>query len=273
MPLTALALVLLAAVLHASWNLVVKASRDRLVAAWMQTTIGALVFVPVLVVQGIPVDQWQALGASAVLHLGYSLTLVAGYDRGDLSVVYPIARGSAPILVTVGAALFLGDLPETVGVLAVVLIAGGILSMIARAGDGVLWAIACGGFIAAYTVVDGGAVRSGAGSLRYVVCLIALNAITLGAAAVATRGVGGMRQALPHDAWRNGLAGVASVIAYTLVLTAARWAPLGLVAAVRETSVVLGALGGWVLLHEPFGPRRIRASVLIAVGLMVLVAA
>ena len=82
-----------------------------------------------------------------------------------------------------------------------------------------------------------------------------------------------MREALPHDAWRNGLAGVASVIAYTLVLTAARWAPLGLVAAVRETSVVLGALGGWVLLHEPFGPRRIRASVLIAVGLMVLVAA
>src|SRR3972149_7012851 len=115
MPLTALALVLLAAVLHASWNLVVKASRDRLVAAWMQTTMGALLFVPVLVVQGIPVDQWQALGASAVLHLGYSLTLVAGYDRGDLSVVYPIARGSAPLLGAGGAGGLLRGLPEAAG--------------------------------------------------------------------------------------------------------------------------------------------------------------
>ncbi len=266
----ALGLVLLAAGLHASWNLVVKASRDRLVAAWMQTTIGALVFLPVLVVQGLP-TQWRSLSVSAVLHLGYALTLVAGYDRGDLSVVYPIARGTAPLLVTAGAALFLDDRPALLGVVAVGLIAGGILGTVRRATGGVAWAVACGGFIAAYTLVDGAAVRSGGGPLRYVVCLIALNAVTL-FAAIAVRGrVPALGATLRSDGWRNAFGGAASVAAYALVLTAARSAPLGLVSAVRETSVVLGALGGWLLLREPLGPSRVAASAVIAAGIVLLV--
>jgi len=267
----ALGLVLLAAVLHASWNLVVKASRDRLVAAWMQTTIGALVFLPVLVVQGLPTGQWRPLAVSAVLHLGYALTLVAGYDRGDLSVVYPVARGTAPLLVTAGAALFLDDRPALLGLVAVGLIAGGILGSVRRATGGVAWAVACGGFIAAYTLVDGAAVRSGGGPLRYVVCLIALNAVTLFGAVLVRRRVSAIGAAFRLDGWRNAFGGAASVAAYALVLTAAQWAPLGLVSAVRETSVVLGALGGWLLLREPLGPSRVAAASVIAVGIGLLV--
>ena len=273
MPPAALGLVLLSAVLHASWNLVVKASRDRLAAAWMQTTIGALVFAPVLIVQGIPSERWGSLAVSAVFHLGYALTLVAAYDRGDLSVVYPIARGSAPLLVMLGAALLLDDTPGAGGVAAVILIAGGILSMVRRSRGGVAWALVCGGFIAGYTLVDGSAVRTDGGSLRYVVTLIGLNAITLLIVMVIRRTPSAMLETVRRDGWRNAFAGSASVVAYALVLTAARWAPLGLVSAVRETSVILGALGGWLLLKEPFGPARLRASALIAVGLMVLVVA
>jgi drug/metabolite transporter (DMT)-like permease len=261
-------------VLHASWNLVVKASGDRLLAAWMQTTIGALVFLPVLIVEGVPTGPWKSLGASALLHLGYALTLVAGYDRGDLSVVYPVARGSAPLLVTAGAAVLLDDRPGVIGIVAVVLIAGGILGMIRRSsGRGVGWALACGGFIAGYTLVDGAAVRAEGGSLRYVVTLIGLNALLLLLVVLGRRGRRRIAAAIRRDGWRNGFAGAASVAAYGLVLTAARWAPLGLVAAVRETSVILGALGGWLLLKEPFGFARVVASTLIAAGLVLLVAA
>jgi drug/metabolite transporter (DMT)-like permease len=267
----ALGIVLLAAVLHASWNLVVKASRDRLVAAWMQNTIGALLFVPVLVVQGLPTAQWRPLAVSAVLHLGYSLTLVGGYDRGDLSVVYPIARGTAPLLVTAGAALFLDDRPGVVGLVAIGLIAGGILGSIRRARGGVAWAVACGGFIAAYTLVDGAAVRSGGGPLRYVVCLIVLNALTLFVAVVVRGRAATIAPTLRRDGWRHAFGGAASIAAYALVLTAARWAPLGLVSAVRETSVVLGALGGWLLLREPLGPARVAAATVITIGIVLLV--
>ena len=158
MPLSAFAFVLAAAVLHASWNVLLKASGDRLVAAAVQSVAGAVVLAPALAFDGYPIDRWGSLAASAALHLGYGLTLVGAYERGDLSVVYPVARGTAPLLVTVGAAVFLDDTLGGLGVLGVVLIAGGILGVVRHPDRGIVWALACGGFIAGYSLRRAGAI-------------------------------------------------------------------------------------------------------------------
>lgn len=267
MPLAAFALVVLSAVLHASWNLLMKASSDRLVAAWVQVTAGAVVFAPFLIAGGFPTDRLGSVAASAAIHLGYGLALVAAYERGDLSLVYPIARGVSPLLITAGAALLLDDRPGTLGLAGVVLIAVGLLSVIRRPGPGVWWAVLTGAMITGYTLVDGAAVRAGGESFRYTIAVFAGNALALSLAVLVRRGPAAMRRGFGVDGWRNVAGGVASAIAYMLVLTAARWAPLGLVSAVRETSVVFGALGGWLLLKEPFGITRVRAAVVIAAGL------
>ena len=99
-----------AAILHASWNLVVKASGDRLVAMWAQGLFGAIVALPLLFFTGLPPRAaWPFLETAVVLHFAYAIVLAAAYDRADLSVIYPIARGSAPLLTAVGGALFLRD--------------------------------------------------------------------------------------------------------------------------------------------------------------------
>ncbi|RPI20701.1 MAG: EamA family transporter, partial [Actinobacteria bacterium] len=153
MDAVALVLVLASAALHASWNLVIKTSGDRLVAAWAQVTFGALVFLPFLVVAGVPTAVWPWIVLSGLVHLGYGLSLVAGYDRGDLSLVYPVARGIAPILVTIAAALILDDAPGVWGFVAIVTVVTGVLlTSLGSARDGIGWALATGGLIATYTL-------------------------------------------------------------------------------------------------------------------------
>ena len=271
MPLSALALVLTAALLHASWNVLLKASGDRLVAAAVQSLAGALVLAPFLIADGYPTDRWGSLMASGVFHLGYGLTLVGAYERGDLSVVYPVARGTAPLLVTAGAALLLDDSLGWLGVLGVVLIASGILGVVRRPSRGVGWALACGGFIAGYSLVDGAAVRAEGGSLRYTAALLVTNVVTLGVVVWIRRGWPRAVVAARAAGGRQLIGGAASAVAYLLVLIAARQAPLGAVSAVRETSVVFGALAGWRLLGEPFGRTRAIGAAVIAAGLVLLV--
>jgi len=271
MPLSAFALVLTAALLHAGWNVLLKVSGDRLVAAAVQSVAGALVLAPFLIADGYPVDRWASLAASGLFHLGYGLTLVGAYERGDLSVMYPVARGTAPLLVTVGAAVFLDDTLGGLGVVGVVLIAAGILGVVRHPGRGATWAFACGCFIAGYSLVDGAAVRVEGGSLRYTAALLVTNAVTLSTVALARRGPRRALSAARSGGARQLLGGVASAVAYLLVLISARWAPLGAVSAVRETSVVIGAIAGWRLLGEPFGRARAIGAAVIAVGLVVLV--
>ena len=260
MSTTAFLLVLLSAVLHASWNLLIKASGDRSVTAAGQVALGAAVFSPVLLWTGIP---WQAMhwvALSAVIHLLYGLSLVAAYERGDLSAVYPIARGTAPALVAIGAALFLGDQIGTAGVAAVILIVAGIVWIgLSGPRHGVGWAITTGLFITAYTLVDGHAVRTLDSALGYTATLFLGNALLYFATALGVRGWARLRRGLRENWWQQLSGDSASVLAYTLVLIAARIAPLGLVSAVRETSVIIGALAGWLILREPLGPRRVAA--------------
>lgn len=269
----ALVLVLVAAMLHASWNLLVKASGDRLVAGWAQVFFGAVVFAPFLLAVGVPWRAWPYFAVSGVLHLAYSLSLVAAYERADLSVAYPIARGVAPLIVTVAAFVFLDDRPGPVAIAGIVLLVLGVLLIgLRRPVDGIGWALVTALLIASYTSVDGAAVRSLGESFAYTITVFWAGALLFTPIVIRVRTWRRLRSSLVAEWWRYVFAGIASAGAYGLVLIAARSAPLGLVAAVRETSVVFGALGGWLLLREPLGSKRLRASVLIAAGL-VLVAA
>jgi multidrug transporter EmrE-like cation transporter len=269
-PLTAFGLVVAAAVLHATWNVLLKASGDRLVTAAVQSMAGAAILAPALVAAGFPMARWGSLAASAALHLGYGLTLIGAYDRGDLSVVYPVARGSAPLLTAAGAVLLLDDSPGGWGILGVTLVAAGILAVVRGRRGGLVWAVVCGTFISGYTLVDGAAVRAEGGSLRYTAALFVVNAVTLGVVAIGRRGWRPFRDAARLGGARQMLGGAASAAAYLLVLIAVRWAPLAGVAALRETSVVFGALAGWRLLGEPFGRARVGAAAVIAAGVILL---
>ncbi len=270
----AIALVLGSAVLHASWNLVVKSSGDRLVAAGAQMTLGALASLPVVLALGIPFRAWPFMIATAVVHTGYVVSLVAGYDRGDLSVVYPIARGSAPLLVTLVAALFLDDVPSAVGLGAILLVVGGIF-IVGFHGrpKGAGWALLTAVFIAGYTMIDGAAVRHLDDSVAYTLAAFIAMTIAIVPVVFLRRGVDGVMSVVRVEWKAHLVAGVASIVAYTMVLTAALTAPLGLVSALRETSVVFGALGGWLLLKEGMGLRRLRGALLIATGVVILIAA
>ena len=271
MSTAAFVLVLGSAVLHASWNLLVKASGDRLVTAAGQVGLGAAAFAPVLFVTGLPWGALHWVALSAVIHLLYGLSLVAGYERGDLSAVYPIARGTAPALIAIGAAVLLGDELGATGVAAVALVVLGIVAIgLTGSRHGLGWAVVTGMLIASYTIVDGHAVRGLDSAVGYTAALAVGNAILYLATVIAVRGASGVRAGIRADWWKQLGGGAASVTAYMLVLAAARLSPLGLVSAVRETSVVIGALFGWLLLGEHLGKRRLLAASAIAVGLVLI---
>lgn len=267
-------MVLAAAVMHASWNLLLKSSSDRLVAAFFQSLVGAAVFVPVLLVRNpLAGEAFPYLLASGAIHLVYGLSLVASYNRLDISVAYPLARGLAPPLAAVGGVILLDDNLTFLGLAAIAVVSSALVWLAVRGeapSRNLTWPILTGFAISAYTLVDAAGVRAVGESLSYTTWLFVLNATTFGLAAAATRRRSQFRVVWRAEGWRHGLGGALSLGAYSLVLGAARLAPVGLVAAGRETGVVFGALGGWLLLKEPFGRRRTAGAIAVAVGIGLL---
>ncbi|MGI9601242.1 MAG: EamA family transporter [Acidimicrobiales bacterium] len=253
MSASGLALVLTAAVLHATWNFVVKDSGDRLLSSWAIVSVAGLVNVVVLAVAGLPESEALIfLPASMALHVGYNTSLAEAYDRVDLSVAYPIARGTAPLLVTVGGVAWLDDEVAPLGWLGVALIAVGLFALAASRfrARGLHWAFLTGLLIAGYTVVDGAAVRAGDEAVRYLAASFVLQAIGMTVVAQVRRGRPAMSAALHPAPWRLLFAGLAGFVAYLFVLIAARTNPIGLVAGTRELSALIGVALGWRLLHE-----------------------
>jgi drug/metabolite transporter (DMT)-like permease len=272
MPLSALGAVLAAALLHASWNLVVKSSSERLVAATAQTTLAGIVFFPVVLWRGVPTAALAFIFASALVQVVYLYSLATAYDRADLSFVYPIARGSAPVMIAVGALFGLSPLVRGPGWLALALICGGVLlvGLSAPAHHGVGWSLLTGLMIATYITIDGAGVRHAADALAYTALLYGVTAVLLVPFTLRARGYRVIAGALRLEWGRHLFAGAASLASYGLLLFASRSAPLSLVAAARETGVVFATLGGWWLLGERVSRPRLAASVVIAVGVAVL---
>jgi uncharacterized membrane protein len=266
-------LALASAVLHTSWNLIVKTDRDRLLAQWGVMAAGALLFSPWLLFYGMPESRaWLYVAASALVHVGYSLSLVQAYEHGDLSAAYPVARGVAPLPTAIGAAILLDDRLESIGYLGLLLVSAGLI-VIASRGSGraaMIWAMSTGLTISLYTLVDTAGVRAGDESFRYVIALFVLDSLLMTGVVLARRSRTEIVRAVRASGLSYVAGGAGSLGAYGLVLLAVRLAPLGYVAALREASVILAAVAGWRLLNEGFGVRRTLGAAVVAAGIALM---
>jgi drug/metabolite transporter (DMT)-like permease len=269
-------LVLAAALLHASWNALVKVGGDPFLRLGVVTAVGGLCTLPFLSVVAVP-DRasWLYLFGSIVIHHAYYLALAYGYRFGDLSHVYPVARGIAPPLVAMVAWAFAAESPGALGFVAILTISSGIVSL-AFSDDGrpaslkpLGFALATGVTIAGYTLCDGLGGRTAGDVFGYIAWLFVIDAVPF-SLIVAYRYRKRLGVALAR-AWRPAaLGGVLSVAAYGLVIWAMSRTPMAQVSALRETSVIMAALIGTRLLREPFGARRVVAAGLVAAGVVLL---
>ena len=266
-------IVLASAFMHALWNALVKVDGDRLMAMAVIMGLTAALS-PVLIVLSPPIaaESWKFLLLSAALNNLYFFLLIESYRVGDLSHAYPLARGSAPLLVALGSAMFAGERLGPWGIAGVLLVSAGIMSLVAggrfdphirRRAIG--FPLATGAMIAAYTVVDGIGVRMSGSPGGYIGWLFALFAIPIVLVAVATRRTEAI--AFLRTRWRPaGLAAIFNFGSYGLAIFALSLGTMAHVSALRETSVIIAAFIGTVVLKEPFGRVRIAAAILVAAG-------
>jgi drug/metabolite transporter (DMT)-like permease len=272
LPLSVVGITLLAAVLHAVWNAIAHAVPDRLVGfALIGLAYVVVGGVGVLVLGPPPAGAWPFVLASAAVHVVYTLLLWLSYQLGDFSQTYPIARGTAPFVVAVVEIALGRELPalQLVGIL---VISTGLLSLALEGGrlsrsalPAVGAAVATGVAIAGYTVIDATAVAS-TPVLVYAAWMFFLQGPVLPAIAVLRRGRGLFGQVRPV-LWAGLGGGLVSLAAYGLVLVAQTSGATAAVAALRETSIVIGALIGTLFLGERFGRGRVVAAAVVAVGI------
>ncbi|GJD53778.1 hypothetical protein OPKNFCMD_6556 [Methylobacterium crusticola] len=261
--------VVCAAILHAGWNAVLRGGSDRL---WSMT----LMMIAVTGVTGLAsafvpwpdAASWPYVIASAFIHTGYNLSLVRTYRSGDLGQTYPVSRGSSPVLVALGAALFAHETPGLVACLGIALVSGGILSL-AFQGRGVRAdflpaAFTTGVLIGAYTVVDGIGVRLSGNSLAYANSMFLLWSLTMPVIYYAMRG--GVPAYTGAQTAMALTGGVVSILAYGIVIWALQYDAMGAVSALRETSVIYAAVIGRLFLNETLTARRIASCLAIAAG-------
>lgn len=287
MSYTALFLIVLAAFIHASWNLLAKrAAHAGPAFVFYYSAISCLTYLPWAVwlvldgrfTPGLAV--FLCLVASGLLHLAYSLFLQRGYQVADLSVVYPIARGTGPMLSTIGAFLLLGETPSTYGVLGLIAIVSGIV-LISTQGNlakfrqpeartGVRWGTVTGGAIAGYTVVDAYGVKVlGIHPVVLDWCSNFLRVATLFPWMLRNRH--SAHERMKKHWWLAIAVGMLSPMSYILVLLALRMgAPLSLTAPAREMSMMVGALMGMFILREKVGPGRLLGCAILIAGVILL---
>ncbi|UVE68264.1 DMT family transporter [Burkholderia pyrrocinia] len=277
-PIPVLFAVLCAAFLHASWNALVRSSGDRLRSATvLQIAIGlfALLFLPAAA--PITPVSWLCVVASAAIHVVYTLLLVRAYEHGDLTVAYPVARGTAPLLVTLGAAAFAGEHLNAGAQGGLVLICAGILAIGLEGGRGAKHrmtqvlptAFATGVSIAAYSVVDGIGVRESGSTVGYTAWMFVLTGAMMAAYYRLRAGPLRLAQDVGETA-KAACGGVFAALAYGIVIWAMDRAPMGPVSALRETSVVFAALIARVYLGERLTPRRAAGCAVIACGALLI---
>jgi drug/metabolite transporter (DMT)-like permease len=281
LPLSVSLAVLVAAVTHATWNAIAHGIKDQLLAFGLIGVGSIAVSVPLVALAPFPLGKcWPYLLGSVFIHVFYNLLLMRCYRYGEFGQVYPLARGTSPLVVTVLAAVFAAERPSAPQVLGVLVISSGLAVLVlagrrSRSGSApsraaMLAAGATGLTIASYTTVDGLGVRLSGSPVGYIGWLMLLESLCVPAWALAKRrrevASGVSRRVLLSGV----LAGALSVLAYGLVLWAQTRGALAPIAALRETSVIFGAVIGTVVFREPFGRSRIAATVLVVVGVLLL---
>ena len=263
--------------LHASWNALAKSGGAPEFSIAAYQLVGAVFCIPMLFLVPLPAAQsWPMLVTSVLVHNVYYFTLARAYRSGDLSQVYPLFRGSAPVLVTIGATVFAAEYLSAGKVAGILVISAGLMSLtlmsrhvgqIPKSALG--WGLATSVLIAIYTVVDGLGVRAAGNSLSYILWLFAFEVVPIGCWLLLTQ-----RQQwfeyMRGSVWTVLFGGIASSMAYGLVIFALSLGAMGLVSSLRETSVIFAALIGSLFLREPFGRQRIIAATLVAVGIVLI---
>jgi drug/metabolite transporter (DMT)-like permease len=265
--------VIIAAFLHASWNVLVKINVDRFLALFLIHVLMGFFGIAMVLYAGLPIGRsWSYALLSGVLHTGYNLLLARSYRHGEMSLVYPVARGAAPLVSLALSLFFAGDHISWGGLCALgVLIAGLWLVALGRtariATDRVTIAYAFGTaiFIGLYTVVDGMGARVSGNALAYAGLVFALDGVFLLIAGLALRGPQIIRQVVPFF-WRGAAGSVFSSVSYGLVIWAMTKAPIGMVAALRESSILFVLGMSAIVLNEKLTPMRIAGGALIVTG-------
>jgi len=277
MSFAVMAIVLLAALLHATWNFLVKSTDDKYLSM-SAVVIGHAPFA-VLGILFSPLPSPESLPyilVGSLLHVGYQLFLLASYRLGDLSQVYPLARGIAPLIVTVVSVAYLGVRLSSFECAGIIIIAAGIssLSLVRRTDHrrsyhAVFFSLMTGGFIAAYSLIDGIGARQAGTALGFYGCLSLINALVF---AVIMRFLrpGTIKEVFGRNGRLALLGGGASFFAYALVIWAFTRAPIALVTALRETSIIFAMLLGIFVLKERFGPVKVIATCCILLGMVLL---
>ena len=247
--------------MHASWNALLKSGGDRLRAMTVMAVSAGLVSAVWVCFLPFPhAESWFYIVLSVVLHIAYYFLLVWAYRHGDLGVSYPVARGSSPLLVAAGAAIVAGERLDAFTLLGIVLVCGGIFGLARGKAGGIVPALLTGATIAAYSVADGLGSRAAGNAWSYAAWLFVFNGLAM----------------LPVLFWRRGrfdsstqksaAGGVVSLVGYAIVIWAASISPMGQVSALRESSVVVAAVLGWLFLGEQLGSRRLVACLIVAAG-------
>ena len=282
MPTFAIVLLLISAVLHTSWNLLIKQSQDKYIVTWWMVTFGGLFAIVALFFTGLPPrSMWPFALVSVCVEATYFITLSYAYHDNDFSLVYPVARGTAPAFLALWSFLFLHERLTSGGTLGLALIIGGLMiigvNTLMQAHvthvhfKGVAVAVFIALLISIYSTIDGAAVQNG-NALPYVMSMFALVPVLITPLIFRQYKWERVKAALVNQPIRVPLAGVLGVLAYLMAVFSYSIAPLSYAGAVREVSVVFGALTGWWFLKERLGGVRVFGAVIIFAGILVIAA-
>jgi len=281
MPPIALALLLVAALLHAGWNLFVKRAGEKQVFTWWGLVVGSVCFAPLLLMsQSFPLRIWPYVIFSALVEGAYYIILTRAYEHGDFSLVYPMARGAAPAFLVVWAVLFLGERPGPAGfvglallVLGLVIVGGNtwwsLRKTTALRTSGIVLALSVALCISIYSAIDGAAVHIVA-PLPYTVLVISLSTVFITPVILVRYGGRAAVAEWRANWFRIVIVGILMMLSYMLVLQTYAIAHVSYAGAIREISVVFAAFIGWRWLGEDFGLLRLLGASVIFVGILVI---
>ena len=280
MPFFAIGILLVSALLHTSWNLLIKQSDDKQIVTWWMAVFGGVFALAALFFTGLPPrDLWLFVFFSVCAEVIYFLALSYAYQDNDFSLVYPVARGTAPVFLILWSFFFLRETPTTGGWFGLTLIIAGLLIIGANTlmqsrvtslyFRGVAAALFIALLISIYTFIDGTAVKRG-DSMPYVMSVFMLVPFGLSPFVLRRYPWATVRHALMGQPVRILAAGVLGVLAYLMAVFAYSIAPLNYAGAVREVSVVFGALAGWWFLKERLGAVRVAGAAVIFAGILVI---
>lgn len=277
MPFFAIFLLLVSAVFHTSWNFLLKNSENKFIVIWWGLLIGSIVFSPLLIYYGLPQPQvWKWFLVSVLIEIVYYISLSISYQIEDFSIVYPFARGSAPVFLLLWSTFILKEELTPGGLVGIIALISGLFILTSGSIDlkrsakrpiGLLMATFLGFLISIYTVIDGSMVKL-TSPISYAALLFFCIPILTFPLMMQTFGWRQMKDVIKAQPLRVSTIGIFSVLAYLLTLVAYQTTKIGYSGSVREISVVFGALAGWLVLKESFGKRRLVGSIVLFAGLL-----